>query len=398
MKSKRLNRAVKWGLGLFLLYVVWSLVWVYIDNKRISQAEKAPKNILAKPEATIKAKEFCEKIGIICGGEVSLADSPARVGIGAFIDRSILTRMHIDSETGDEYEYYGANVIFGDNEPEKQDEIVSRLYFGIGRKSREIESYRNLAIYDTLLRQYGWKIKSEEFPSGRIDYPGFIAKEKAEEIFVGLTNKIGIPSDMVLKEIAKNDKYGIWNAIWVRTNGGYQYEGDGITMSIMGATGDLISYQKKYRGLSCPTDVKIDRNAAIHLAWKKLRWKNPWLIFWKASDIYDIKTDIRIIPVGEFVSNPNPVTFKESRLSWIIKFRFTGGLNVDLEKFFAGEPVPDEKELFYKYRQEIEGRRTRMFLPEGLFEVRIDAGAGDCIYISRVTPWYSKWFMKLYGH
>jgi hypothetical protein len=396
MKSRRITIITTWVIRLLLIYIMVTLAFFYINARRRIQAEKAAPTTITDQEAIVKAEDFCRKIGMLCKGDPVVSTQPTS-DVPGFIDSIDFNNAHLlEGQDAGYTDYFGAYAVFEDKDAIDRDNIPRYVNLGFGRQSNDVERYSNPTVFYSLMRNNGIKKKSN-FPRDQTNHPDFLPEEKAKKIFESVAEKIKLPSDMFFEKLSKNNEYGTWNAIWLRKKDGQRYEGDGVTMSIMGATGDFIKYEKTYRGSPCPTDVNISKDKAIDLAWNKLRWNVPLPIIGKMKEVYEINAVMLIVPVGKYWKDYFPIKIEGSRLAWIINFRFTGGLKTDLGRYIDGEPRPDDVRLFQEYRKKINERRTKMWLPVSTFEVRIDAGSGDIIYVSSVKPWYLRWYLHWAG-
>lgn len=248
----------------------------------------------------------------------------------------------------------------------------------IGRRSKEVELYNNDDLYWSIRRKY----KYEDGNMGNLYWPEFMPEAKAKIIVETLQSKLAIPPDMVLYEMIKNAKNGVWNVVFWREKDGYRYEHDSISIIIMGATGEFVGYTKKYEGTPCPTDVKINKEEVVELGWQRLRNKLANDLGTKAKDIYSVSSNLRII---------QPYSFsKESRLAWIVRYGYTGGIEVVEKEKYSREEIDQKAERI----GERERKWREMGRPPRFYEIKVDAATGDILYTSTLMPQFLRWLIK----
>lgn len=92
------------------------------------------------------------------------------------------------------------------------------------------------------------------------------------------------------------------------------------------------------------------------------------------------------LAVGE-IANP-PLKEKPSRLAWIIRYNFTGGIKNQKPLKRIEEMTPQERENFDRQRWEYETLLNEYGDPIYYFEMRIDAGNGEVLHVSHKNPEY----------
>ncbi len=89
--------------------------------------------------------------------------------------------------------------------------------------------------------------------------------------YIKLITEKPLPSNFVLSKIRYNyndktrDK-GSWYIIWTRTLNGYEYQNDGISVSIVDYSGKLESFFSQTASEECPTETRITREKAERIA------------------------------------------------------------------------------------------------------------------------------------
>jgi hypothetical protein len=368
--------AVIFLLSFIIFTIVKDMMPEEKDDIKIKPMKKEILQI-TPTEAISKAEEFCKRFSLQCSSP-SIKD--------LFQIGGTTTYLRIHNIWGSTYKPFGVYVSMYEKSLASEGVRDPYIHVAIGGKSKEIEFYNNVAIYQF----YHFKKYKG------LEWPEFMPEEKAMTRFNSLANKLSLPEDMVFENLEKDKKRGMWTAYWLRKWDGYWYEGDAITIEIMGVTGEFVGYTKTYRGVPCPTDIKVNKEQALALAWKKLSKKVPRKIRDKVKDIYKIKkAELLIIQTNELERSSVPVTIAGSKLSWVIKYYFTGGL-------IDNRPLNKAIELLTKEERKAEGTYLKalddswenMGQPPRDFEVRIDAATGEFLYVSRVSPWYWQWFSR----
>lgn len=367
--------------GVFLFsFIIFTIVKDMMPEERdeiIKQPKKDEILQITPKEAISKAEEFCKRFNLQC----SSPSIEERFQIGG-----TTTYLKIHNIWGSTYKPFGVYVSMYEKSLASEGLRDPYLYVSIGGNSKEVEFYNNVAIYQF----YNFK------KYRGIDWPEFMPVEKAMSEFNSLARKLALPEDMVFENLEKDKNHGIWTAYWLRKKNGYWYEGDAITIEIMGVTGEFIGYTKTYRGVPCSTEVKVSKDQAIELAWKKMSKKVPRKIRDKVKDVYKIKkAELLIIQTNKLERSSVPVTIEGSKLAWVIEYYFTGGL---IDNRALNKPI----ELLAKEERKAEGTYLRaldnswedMGQPPRDFEVRIDAATGEMLYVSKVPHWFWKWFSR----
>lgn len=339
-----------------------------------------------------KAKEFCEGFNIRCDG---INKSEVRKGLGHpggplfWMFQREYSRLHLL----DDY-FRGIKLYF--NQDSHNDAQSDYILFIVPEKSKEVDIYENEALYEFYRKKY-WSVKL-----GKAIWPEFLTEEKAKSIFHSISNKLKIPSDMALEKIEINEdineqKNGLWSAVWLRKRNGYKYEGDAISISIMGATGEFVAYVKTYRGVPTSTEMRISREQAVEIGWKRFKKYRTWKMKGlgdKAKDLYEISAEPLIIQSGPFGQAFKPIEIEGSKLAWIVKFKFTGGFENPRNNIPHFRLTEEESKAFHAYHEAMEKKWREFGTPERDFEIRIDAATGRVLYASPVWPWYMRWFRE----
>jgi len=262
------------------------------------------------------------------------------------------------------------------------------------------------------------------YPNGRIKYRSYIGCESgAVENFENLeewgkyiaasdmkepyglqrtieyiAQQIGIPPDMKFDKVEKDWRKNVWLGKFNRTRDGFKYDLDNVAIGISGKTGKIASYRKIYFGQSCPTEIKIQKDEAIRMTSTEFNK----FIFGKvrshSDELYDRNERLLIVQperskwalgVGE-IANP-PLKEKPSRLAWVIRYNFTGGIKFQKGSKPVEEMSPQERQMFDRQISEYEYLLSEYGNPVDSFEMRIDAGNGEILYVSHKDPeYYSK--------
>jgi hypothetical protein len=268
-------------------------------------------------------------------------------------------------------------ISFGDmtvflRKPEKTDSGSSYISFIVGHDSELPEFYFN-SIYYELREKYGYKASN----SNDVNWPPFMPEDEARKNANSIAAKLKLPFDMVLQSLIKNEKTGIWTAIWWRKHNGYYYENDRVLISMMGVTGEFIEYAKIYEGTPCPTVVKITENEALKMGWKRLIKALPENLQSQAHEFYRAHASLRIVQPNMFGRLPANIKKKQSRLAWIIYFNFTGGIDI---------PSMEDRNAFDKARGEQREKWVMLGQPPREYEVRYDADNGSILESSYPGP------------
>jgi len=326
-----------------LLGIVLAALFIYMlfstdmkkREKMIMGTRSEDKLEIFPAEAISKAKEFCQQLELQCVGEPFI-EAYFPLG-GIYSRRSEYNSRH--GFSGGSYKPFGVIVAMDDmtavREGVTKDPNIHNAYIFIvvGGKSKEVEFYQNMAIYDF----YHFK----KYRS--MKWPDFMPEEKARKIFDSIVAKLRMPKDMFFERMEKDEGNHTWNAYLLRKKDGYWYEGDAVTVSIMGPTGEFIAYTKTYRGIPVPTEVKIGREQALELAFRKLRENCPWKVKEKVREIYRLERAELLIMQKDILRRSSiPVRVDGSRLAWVFEFYFTGGIA------YHGPPIEKPMDLFTK--------------------------------------------------
>jgi hypothetical protein len=261
-----------------------------------------------------------------------------------------------------------------------KDVSYGQIRFYVGCESGVVENYDDFGKFE------------DNFPYSAKKVPSNSGKT-----IESLAQQIGIPSDMHFETVEHDWRKGVWVGKFVRIRDGYKYDLDNISIGISGKTGKIALYRKIYFGQSCPTEIKIQKDEVIRIAsteFSKFLFEE---LRSKSDELYDRKVQLLIVQpersenalsvgVAE-IANP-PLKEKPSRLAWVIRYNFTGGSKY--QKASNSDPVmsPEERQRFEAYISEREYLLRKYGNPVHSFEMRIDAGNGDILYVSHKNPEY----------
>jgi hypothetical protein len=401
------KRARKFYHNTLLLLVI--LFFCTSCQKKIENENSIPIPPVSDEYALHKVQEFCTQLNLDCSCSVAskeiVGDRLPNIHYREYdligYSRYDYSQVHL-LLYGDDYFQDVKKVICQDKSLIKKGMKDRYALFLIRNKSKEIEEYANGPIYDFYSQKYSKSTQPKYGgkPIWYVVWPEFIPEEKAKDIFLSIAAKLRIPSDMFLEKIIKNKKEGVGDAIWVRKRNGYRYDGDAISISIMGASGEFVAYTKTYRGTPCSTEMKISKEQAIDMGWEKLRKYLPRKVrrMGKAGiDLYEVKAEPLIIQTSAFGHGGRPIVkIKGSKLAWVIKYTFTGGFINTVHKQPYEDWTKEEKEARDDFNDKVHDKARELGLPEELFEVRIDAATGEFIYESGVRPWYLRWLDDIF--
>jgi hypothetical protein len=241
----------------------------------------------------------------------------------------------------------------------------------------------------------------DDFKYWEDNFPYSAKKEPSEckSVIESLARQIGIPSDMHFEKMERDWRKGIWVGEFVRIKDGYRYELDNVAIGISDKTRKLAVYHKIYFGKSCPTETKIKKEEAIKMAATEFHKfifgkakSHPDKIYARNEQLLIVQPDRpgHLLSVGHSnIANP-PLKEKPSRLAWVIRYDFTGGIKnlkyhdgmSEEERQVFGAHLSERENLLHKYRNPIES-----------FEMRIDAATGEILHVSHKDPqyYYNQW-------
>lgn len=365
----------------FIVFILLSAVPFIVERlDRPKPDEKKPVNISEK-EAISKVQEFCNNFDISCNG-TPVVDRTFPIW---FLSSKVKRYHPLHLFRDDTDAPYGLCVRFKNINTPNQKDMTE--YFVVGGQSKAVEMYANpLIYYDQYHKHYSHELK-------KINWPEFMQEEKARSLVKSVASKLSIPPDMVYDHIEMDKHQGTWSAIWLRNKDGYLYEGDAISVTLMGASGEFVGYTKTYRGTPCPTEVKIDRAQAVDIGWKEFEKVLSWRISPRAKEIYRAHPVLMIVNLNQPDKRSGLTEDDVSRLSWVVQYIFSGGIVFEskIRKKDKNELTDEESQ---KIEQHISKKNTiwrEMGEPPKLFEIRIDAATGQIIYVSR-KPWYRRLF------
>ena len=216
-----------------------------------------------------------------------------------------------------------------------------------------------------------------------------------QKTFESLARQIGIPSDMHFDKVNKDWRNNIWIGEFIRTKDGYKYDLDNVAIGVSGKTGKFASYRKVYFGKSCPTEVKIQKDDAIKTASTEFHKFIFDEVRSHSNELYDQKVQLLIIQperstnaLGAAQEANPPLKEKPSRLAWVVRYNFTGGIKYQKDSKPIEEMNPEERQNYGDRLSLIENLQWKYGNPVHSFEMRIDAGTGEVLYVSHKNPDY----------
>ncbi len=192
------------------------------------------------------------------------------------------------------------------------------IRFYIGCESGEVENYDDIKNWE------------DNFP-----YSAKTEPSECKNAIETLARQIGIPSDMHFEKVERDWRKGIWIGEFVRIRDGYKYELDNVAIGISEKTRKIALYRKIYFGRSCPTEIKIMKDAAMMMAGTEFQKFIFGDVRSNSDKLYDRNEQLLIVQperseralgVGQII-NP-PLKEKPSRLAWIIRYDFMGGMKI----------------------------------------------------------------------
>ena len=148
----------------------------------------------------------------------------------------------------------------------------------------------------------------------------FKAAQKAEGYLRAMG---GVPLDAKFKNVIEMTdcmgpdprKIG-WTVQWVRTHNGYEYDDNWISVTVDRFEGKVLGYRKFWVASTCPTRVKVEKEAAIALAKSYLPLKYQSKLKASAS------AELKIVMPNKFWSGepPDKEYDKNARLAWVVSF------------------------------------------------------------------------------
>lgn len=320
------------------------------------------------------AEAFCSRVELTCKGKPDIQKGGAHL----LLMNTHPLHFYGPEETQDKI----IHVIFKNDNKMNLSDQGSYVRFGIGTTSRRIMSYDNFETYNVYENKYA-RIISKGISRTDTVWPEFMSQEKAKSIFESIAKKLEIPPDMRFERIFKNSNMGVWNGIWLREKDGYPYEGDAVSMSIMGATGELVRYEMTYYNQPCPTEVKIDKDKALTLGRARFNKFLPWTVRNKIQELYEENAKLLIIHPYPGGQREIKNKYKVSRLAWVVTYSFTGGVERKIRIEDIDEPTKEDMAINDQYRREKLVKLREMCMPpEDAFEVRVDAATGEILYSS----------------
>ncbi|TAN40850.1 MAG: hypothetical protein EPN25_06460 [Nitrospirae bacterium] len=265
-------------------------------------------------------------------------------------------------------------------------EMKGRFY--VGCESREVEHFDNFEAKK--------KNATAVVSNKSLDY---------KSVIESLAKKIGIPSDMLFDKVDRDWRKDIWEGRFVRAKDEYRYEMDFVSIGVYPKTGELAKYNKVYFGQNCPTDVNIQKDKAMKTAESAFHKFIYGKIRERAHELYSHDAKLLIIQPdrpthGLSVGQIDNLPLKErtSRLAWVVRFYFTGGISYpNGTKSVPDINSPDRKayEMTFNTRRHL---LRNLGSPLQSFEIRIDAGNGEILYVSEKDSlkYFYRWLLPEY--
>lgn len=332
----------------FLLLTTWFLLWLSVYSKnnppnRYKKTGGARINntcLITDEQAIAATEEFSNKIGL------AFQDSPIVKGI---------SRSDVD--------YPGIRNL--------KDVSYGPVRFYVGCESGVVENF-------------------DDFGSFEDNFPYSAKKEPSncKKTIESLAKNIGIPSDMHFEKVENDWRKGVWVGKFVRIIDGYKYDLDNVAIGISDKSGKIALYRKIYFGQSCPTEIKIQKDEAIRMASTEFHKLISGRVRSHSDDLYERNERLLIVqperPKWRAVRqtiNP-PLKEKSSRLAWVISYNFTGGIKPQKRSKLIEEMSPQERHDLDIERSEYEDLIKEYGNPVISFEMRIDSGNGEILYVA----------------
>lgn len=244
-----------------------------------------------------------------------------------------------------------------------------KVRFNVGCESGVVEDFADVENWE------------DNFPYSAKKEPS-----NTKKAIESLAKQIDIPSDMHFEKVEYDWRKGVWVGKFVRIRDGYKYDLDNVAIGILGRTGKIALYKKIYFGQGCPTKIKIQKDEAVRIAGAEFHKAIFGLVKFFSDQLYDRNERLLIVQperpewalgVGQEV-NP-PLKEKPSRLAWVIRYDFTGGIKPPRIE----EMSPQEEHSIAAYLSKREFLLNIYGNPVDSFEMRIDAGNGEILYVSQ---------------
>lgn len=217
-------------------------------------------------------------------------------------------------------------TLFVGDDVKKSKLIVSsdnnQLCAMVSRKNKEVTSLTNPGAMERVLNELG--------PEYRKTWPPFLKKNKpdlfidenlAKSILLGLSSRIGLPSDIESPVISLNKDYGLWTARWQRKYNGYLFDKDYISISVNAVSGEFEGYTKSFNAEPCPVEIKTDKKMAIETAYEKFINYFPSDEWARNKDKFElVSAELRIVKPEEYWQRLIPFFNSKSRLAWVVVF------------------------------------------------------------------------------
>lgn len=247
-------------------------------------------------EAIITARRLSQKLGLHITDKLTVKSTPISLTLFA----------------GDDVK--NAKLIYSTN--------IEKLIAMVSRKGKEVTTLNNPDAMERVLNKLGPEYRKTWPPFWKKGKPElFIDESKAKAILLGLSNQIGLPSDIESPVISLNNDYGLWTARWQRKYNGYLFEKDYISISINAVSSEFEGYTKSFNAEPCINEVKTDKNMAVETAYKEFTNYFPRDEWEKNKDKFElVSADLRIVKPDEYWQRLIPFFNAKTRLAWVVVF------------------------------------------------------------------------------
>lgn len=247
----------------------------------------------------------------------------------------------------------------------------TKVRFYVGCESGAVENFDDIENWE------------DNFPYSAKKVPS-----NCKKTIESLAKQIGIPSDMHFEKVENDWRKGVWVGKFVRVRDGYKYDLDNVAIGISDKSGKIALFRKIYFGQSCPTEIRIQKEEAIRMASTEFHKLISGRVRSHSDELYERNERLLIVqperPKWRAVRqtiNP-PLKEKSSRLAWVIRYNFTGGIKPQKRSKLIEEMSPQERHDFDRERSEYEDLINEYGNPVISFEMRIDAGNGEVLYLA----------------
>lgn len=254
-------------------------------------------------------------------------------------------------------------------------------------ETKELIGFGNYQITSNYHKQYEeWVREIPDYPeSVHKKWPPYLSEEKARKIFDELAIKLRVPADYKLQKIIDDKQEGLLRAEWVKQKNGFDYEMSGISISIVGFTGEFVGYGKNECVSDCKTDVKVSEEQAEKKARKALRGIIGNKAWKEIGDWYKVQSaELKIVQPKVFFGL---YTSRESRLAWVFKYKLARWFyNIDEFKDARGrirlDQTGEKREKYDALMKKSREKSKELGEPPYEAIIKIDAENGKAIGVS----------------